>query len=58
MAEKKKVCPTCEGKKKIQGTCQCSSEWRGTPRADGGWDDCRCTPEQECPTCGGTGYVK
>ena len=58
MTKEKKICPTCQGKKTIQGVCECSSEWRGNLRADGGWDECQCTPEQECPTCGGTGYVE
>jgi hypothetical protein len=58
MTTSKKICPTCQGKKTIKGTCQCSSEWRGNQLADGSWDDCQCTPEQKCPTCGGTGYVK
>lgn len=58
MAEKRKICPTCQGKKSIKGFCQCSSEWRGSPQPgdSGGWDDCQCTPEQPCPACCGTGY--
>ena len=58
MTTNKKICPICQGGKTIKGVCQCSSEWRGNPRVDGGWDDCRCTPEQKCSTCGGTGYVE
>ncbi len=57
MAEKaKKVCPQCLGKKVVPGVCNCASEWRGTQRGDE-WEDCQCTPEQECPTCQGTGYL-
>jgi len=55
--DKKKVCPTCEGKKVIEGVCECSMEWRGT-QGENGWEDCQCTPEQECPTCHGTGFIK
>lgn len=58
MTTKNKICPTCQGKKVINGTCQCSMEWRGNPREDGGMDDCRCTAEQKCPTCNGTGQLK
>lgn len=57
MTSRKKVCPTCQGKKVVSGSCQCSMEWRGNAREDGGMDDCRCTAEQKCPTCGGTGHV-
>jgi len=52
----KKVCPTCQGKKVISGICECSMEWRGTQKGDE-WEDCQCTPEQECQTCSGTGFV-
>ena len=52
-----KVCPNCQGKKIIPGVCECSSEWRGTQTGED-WDDCQCTPEQKCPTCNGTGFVK
>jgi len=55
-AHEKKVCPLCQGKKTVAGVCSCNSEWRGTQRGDE-WEDCQCTPEQECPTCHGTGYV-
>jgi len=51
-----KICPTCQGKKVIDGVCECSSEWRGTQNGDD-WEDCQCTPEQECPQCKGSGYV-
>jgi hypothetical protein len=44
----KTVCPTCQGKKMIAGECECSPEWK----------DCQCTPDQECPTCKGTGVVE
>jgi hypothetical protein len=55
--ENKKICPTCEGKKIIEGICECDMEWRGTKKEDE-WDDCQCTPEQECPSCKGTGFVQ
>jgi hypothetical protein len=54
--ETKKVCPTCQGKKVIEGVCECNMEWRGTQKGDE-WEDCQCTPEQECATCSGTGFV-
>lgn len=54
--EKKKVCPACQGKKIIKGECVCDMEWRGTQKGDV-WEDCQCTPDQECTMCGGTGYV-
>ena len=54
--EGKKQCPTCNGKKVIGGVCECSTEWRGTQKEDE-WEDCQCTPEEECPNCGGAGYV-
>ncbi len=57
MTEKKKPCPVCQGKKVISGVCECGSEWHGTQIGDE-WLECKCTPEQECPTCHGTGYVK
>ena len=57
MKTSKKTCQTCKGKKTIPGTCQCSSEWRGNQIPDGGWDDCRCTPELPCPACRGTGLA-
>ena len=53
----KKVCPVCQGKKVVPGTCECNSEWRGSQVGDE-WSDCQCVPEQECPTCNGTGYVE
>ena len=56
MNEKKKICPTCQGKKVIPGVCECSSEWRGQQNDDE-WQECQCTPEQECPTCKGSGYA-
>ena len=31
-AEKRKVCPECNGEKTIQGTCVCDNEWRGTEK--------------------------
>ncbi|MBU0729205.1 MAG: ankyrin [Proteobacteria bacterium] len=51
------VCPACRGEKIIHGVCECSTEWRGTQKGDD-WEDCQCTPEQECKTCKGTGKVK
>lgn len=44
-------CPTCQGKKVIEGVCETSSEWKG-PESD---DGMICTPEEVCPTCGGSG---
>lgn len=55
MTENKKTCSTCQGKKVIAGVCECSSEWRGN-QAGADWQECQCTPEQECPTCHGSGY--
>ena len=52
--DKTVICPICQGKKVIEGVCECNMEWRGTA-VDDGWEDCQCTPEQECPTCHGTG---
>jgi hypothetical protein len=51
------TCPTCGGKKILEGVCECSQEWRGTQNDDV-WDDCQCTPDQECTTCQGTGVVE
>ena len=51
------TCPTCQGKKIIEGVCECNMEWRGN-KSDDGWDDCQCTPDQECLTCHGTGFVE
>ena len=53
----KNICPTCQGKKVMPGVCECSMEWRGT-NGDDGWEDCQCTPEQECPSCLGTGLAE
>lgn len=47
-------CPTCQGKKVIEGVCESASEWQGTESEDG----MVCTPDAECPTCGGTGVEK
>jgi hypothetical protein len=55
--ENMKICPTCQGKKAIEGICECAMEWRGTQEEDK-WEDCQCTPEQECPSCKGTGFVQ
>ena len=54
--ESKKLCPLCNGEKIIKGICSCDMEWRGTKGDD--WEDCQCTPDQECTTCSGTGYVE
>lgn len=53
---KQKICPICQGKKIIEGVCECSMEWRGT-QGENEWQDCQCTPEQECSNCNGTGFV-
>lgn len=53
----KKICSTCQGKKVIKGICECAMEWRGTQK-ENEWEDCQCTPELECPTCQGTGFVE
>jgi hypothetical protein len=55
MIEKRETCPTCDGNKVIAGVCECSSEWRGTQEGDE-WQECQCTPDQECPACKGSGY--
>jgi hypothetical protein len=52
-----KVCPTCNGKKVIDGTCECNAEWRGSGNGETA-DDCQCSPDTPCPTCGGTGRVR
>ncbi len=44
-------CPTCQGKKVIEGVCETSPEWQGPDSEDG----MICTPEEVCPTCGGSG---
>ncbi|MBM9614257.1 ankyrin [Desulfobulbus rhabdoformis] len=58
------VCPTCMGKKVISGVCETSSEWDGIKTPDQeectSDSDCSgqvCTPDTQCPTCKGTGYV-
>lgn len=51
------VCPICQGKKVIAGNCECNMEWRGTQDGDE-WEDCQCTPAQECSACSGTGQVE
>ncbi|MFH7326803.1 ankyrin [Desulfurivibrio sp. C05AmB] len=59
MSEKnQKICPECKGKKVIPGNCTCNMEWRGTQLLDDQWDDCKCSREEECPICHGTGYVE
>lgn len=55
-AEQQRVCPTCQGEKIIEGVCQSSSEWHGTGQDE--FEGMHCTPDQECPTCQGTGYEK
>ena len=58
MSEKtRRPCPTCQGKKTIDGICEVSSEWRGNDSQDS-LDDSQCTPDQDCPTCNGKGYVE
>ena len=52
----KQICPECRGEKVVKGNCECHSEWRTTDE-NGQVDDCICEPDQECPACGGTGYV-
>ena len=52
--ETQKACPTCQGKKIIEGVCEVSQEWQGTQN-DAILDDMQCTPDEECPTCKGTG---
>jgi len=56
MTQENQTCPICQGKKVVAGTCECNSEWRGTQNGDD-WEDCRCTPEEKCPECGGKGTV-
>ena len=51
--EKQKTCPACAGKKVINGECVCDMEWRGSTKGDD-WEDCQCTPDQECTMCSGT----
>ncbi|PIE57813.1 MAG: ankyrin [Desulfobulbus propionicus] len=52
--ENKTVCPTCQGKKIIDGVCETSGEWQGSNSDDGQI----CTPDQDCPTCKGKGYIE
>lgn len=54
--KEKKICPECKGKKVIPGKCNCDMEWRGN-QLDDEWNDCKCSREEECPICHGTGYV-
>ena len=54
MSEEKKVCPTCQGKGVIEGVCETIQEHAGTN--EDLVDDMSCTPDQECPTCKGTGF--
>lgn len=57
--KEKKTCPVCHGEKVIAGICECSAEWRGTQRqSNNDWADCKCTPEQGCAICKGTGLVE
>ncbi len=51
--ENKSVCPTCQGKKVIEGVCETSGEWQGSKDEAGQV----CTPDNECPTCKGTGFI-
>ena len=58
MAQKNmKICPICQGEKVVEGVCECAMEWRGTQKGDD-WEDCQCTPEQQCTACQGTGFVQ
>lgn len=50
-------CPTCMGKGIIEGVCETSPEWDGSTDKDGN-DGRICTPDQQCPTCKGTGKAK
>ncbi|MEW6220834.1 MAG: hypothetical protein AB1634_15060 [Thermodesulfobacteriota bacterium] len=49
-------CPNCGGQKTVPGFCTCNMEWRGTQVGDQ-WEDCKCAPDVECPTCHGAGTV-
>ncbi|MBM9536819.1 ankyrin [Desulfobulbus alkaliphilus] len=50
---KKRPCPTCMGTGVIPGVCETSGEWQAkTP------DGQICTPDANCPTCKGKGYVE
>lgn len=51
--ENQKTCPTCMGNKIIPGVCESSQEWTGSNNED----DMQCTPDEQCPTCNGNGYV-
>lgn len=55
MTEKKKICPTCQGKGTIPSEQEGHVEWEGVI---GEPDDVQRTPEAKCPTCKGTGYVE
>ena len=55
--KKKETCSACQGKKIIEGVCECNTEWRGNQN-DNEWEDCQCTPDQECPECQGKGYIE
>jgi hypothetical protein len=51
-----RICPLCKGEKTVAGTCTCDMEWRGTQLGEE-WNDCKCTPDEKCPNCNGTGVV-
>ncbi len=55
--EKSMVCPVCQGKKVVKGTCECDAEWRGSQLGDA-WEECRCSPEEKCYACKGTGLIE
>ncbi len=55
-SKKEETCPSCKGEKIIEGVCECDMEWRGNKAGDY-MDDCQCSPDEECTTCFGKGYL-